>query len=159
MKDTCLFKVCWEKKRKKNWHFNIFGYTYLPKTDICQFFSFFFFYEAFPLLGHHKCFPHRQYRISAKVTKSKSNFRLTWRIPETSYPLRRKFLSIVIKKYFIIHALAEGHKSKVNQKFRPMGRLKLLCWYKDGSYETNFCVVFHLLLQCLCSVATSGAGK
>ena len=38
VKDTCLFKVCWEKKKKKYQHFNIFDYTYLPKTDICLFF-------------------------------------------------------------------------------------------------------------------------
>ena len=35
------------KKEKKYQHFNIFDYTYLPKTDICLFF-FFFFYEPFP---------------------------------------------------------------------------------------------------------------
>ena len=46
-----------------------------------------FYSKNSPLLGHHKCFPHGQYGISAKVTKSKSNYRLTWRIPETSYPL------------------------------------------------------------------------
>ena len=35
------------KKEKKYQHFNIFDYTYLPKTDICLFF-FLFFYEPYP---------------------------------------------------------------------------------------------------------------
>jgi len=39
------------KKEKKYQHFNIFDYTYLPKTDICLFF-FFFFYEPFPQMDH-----------------------------------------------------------------------------------------------------------
>merc|ERR1711989_259047 len=38
----------WGKKEKIYQHFNIFNYTYLPKTDICLFFSSSFFYEPFP---------------------------------------------------------------------------------------------------------------
>ena len=48
-KDTCLFKVCWEK-RKKNLFFKMLGYTYVPKTNFYQFF-FLFFYDL--SLGHH----------------------------------------------------------------------------------------------------------
>ena len=41
-------KYVGKKKEKKYQHFNIFDYTYLPKTDTCLFFFLFFFYEPFP---------------------------------------------------------------------------------------------------------------
>merc|ERR1712175_55361 len=42
VKDTCLFKVCWEKK-KKNTNISIFATTptYLKQTFVCFFSSFF----------------------------------------------------------------------------------------------------------------------
>merc|ERR1711989_263929 len=51
VKDTCLFKVCWEKK-KKNTNISIFltTPTYLKQTFVCLFF--FFFYEPFPYQNH-----------------------------------------------------------------------------------------------------------
>ena len=47
VKDTCLFKVCWEKK-KKNTNISIFSTTptYLKQTFVC--FFFFFFLWTFP---------------------------------------------------------------------------------------------------------------